>query len=103
MLVDTRHELLVNKLGALLSRSEIRDLADVRELAEGGDLERALRDAGRKDGGFSPLSLLWILKGLPVEELSSDFAPSLRDGLPQFRDELVNRISRLTAPVDPGL
>jgi hypothetical protein len=61
--VDTPHEILVNKLCALLGRAELRDLVDLKGLlASGGDLERALGDAPRKDGGFSPLTLAWILK-----------------------------------------
>lgn len=65
--VDDPHEILVNKLCALLSRSEPRDLEDVRVLVEaGGDLQRALGDAPRKDGGFSPLTLAWVLQSLPL-------------------------------------
>jgi phosphoribosyl-dephospho-CoA transferase len=45
ILVETPHQLLVNKLCALLSRSELRDLVDVRVLIESGlDLTRALAD-----------------------------------------------------------
>jgi hypothetical protein len=61
--VDTPHEILVNKLCALLGRAELRDLIDVRDLlGSGGNLAQALRDAPRKDGGFSPLTLAWVLK-----------------------------------------
>jgi hypothetical protein len=61
--VDTPHEILVNKLCALLGRAELRDLIDVRDLlGMGGNLEQALRDAPRKDGGFSSLTLAWVLK-----------------------------------------
>lgn len=61
--VDTPHEILVNKLCALLGRAELRDLIDLKELlARGGNLGRALTDAPRKDGGFSPLTLAWVLK-----------------------------------------
>ena len=61
--VDTPHEILVNKLCTLLGRAELRDLIDLQELlARGGNLEHALRDAPRKDGGFSPLTLAWVLK-----------------------------------------
>ncbi|MDP2307244.1 MAG: nucleotidyl transferase AbiEii/AbiGii toxin family protein [Pseudomonadota bacterium] len=77
--VDTRHEILVNKLTALLGRSAIRDLVDVGALlADGGDLDRAIVDAGRKDGGFSPPTLAWLLAQLPVEALaeSSGIDPS---------------------------
>lgn len=41
--VDSPEEILANKLCALLSRSEIRDLVDVRELENAGfSLENAL-------------------------------------------------------------
>lgn len=69
--VDSAHEILVNKLCALLGRAEIRDLFDLEVLLErGGDLERALRDAPQRDGGFSSLTLAWVLKGLRVSELA---------------------------------
>ena len=59
------HELLVNKLCALLGRSELRDLRDVRALLQaGGDLEQALLDAPSKDGGLLP------------PDPSLDFSPS---------------------------
>ena len=65
--IDSRHEILVNKLCALLSRSEIRDLVDIDGLlAAGGDLERAVQDAPKKDGGFSGLTLAWLLRQFPM-------------------------------------
>lgn len=69
--VDSKHEILVNKLTALLGRSAIRDLIDVGALlADGGDLDRAILHAGQKDGGFSPPTLAWLLDQLPVEALA---------------------------------
>ena len=82
-------------------RKELRDLRDVRELLQtGGDLERALADAPRKNGGFSPLMVAWILRGLsvhdmaPVGELSAEETAELA----RFRDELVARLTRAAAP-----
>ena len=44
IMVETPHQLLVNKLCALLSRSELRDLIDIRALVDSGaDLSRAIR------------------------------------------------------------
>jgi hypothetical protein len=84
ILVDTPHEITVNKLGALLSRSELRDLEDLRALvAAGADLDRALADAPIKDGGFSPILLAWTLTQLDLrlaprlgfdEQALADFA-----------------------------
>lgn len=67
--VDSRHEILVNKLCALLHRSEVRDLFDIAALvAAGGDLDRALSDAPRKDGGFSALTLGWSLSNWQIAD-----------------------------------
>ncbi len=92
LLVDTPHEILVNKLTALLGRSALRDLVDVGALlAAGGDLERALHDASLKDGGFSPPTLAWLLEQFPVEALA---ASHQRDAAPlvALRDHLVRRL-----------
>lgn len=103
--VDFPHEILVNKLSALLGRSELRDLRDVETLlSEGGDLERAVADAPRKDGGFSPLILGWVLKGFQVEKLAGRAGLSAEetDALVAFRDRLVDRLAVLGAPPDVG-
>ncbi|MDP2308761.1 MAG: nucleotidyl transferase AbiEii/AbiGii toxin family protein [Pseudomonadota bacterium] len=92
ILVDCRAEILVNKLGALYSRWEIRDLVDVKALVEAGeDLDAALGLVSRKDGGFSPPDLAWVLRTLNVAALAKadgyDAAALLA-----FRDELVDRL-----------
>jgi len=102
VVVDSPHEILVNKLCALLSRAELRDLVDIRALLEsGGDLESALADAPRKDGGFSPLTLVWLLRDWPVEVLARDA------GLPQEEVQAIERfraslLERLLAKVGPS-
>lgn len=94
ILVDTPHEILVNKLCALLGRQAIRDLVDVQALLEaGGDLERAVRDAPRKDGGFSPPTLAWLIQDLPVERLTWDSGYDTKRLL-AFREDLVRRLLR---------
>ena len=100
--IDTPHEILVNKLCALLHRSELRDLIDVRALlAGGGDLIRALGDAPRKDGGFSPLTLAWILEGLQIRPMgeASGLSEDEVTSLESYRQELVREITKVT---DPG-
>lgn len=102
ILVDTPHEILVNKFCALLSRAELRDLRDVRELlAHGGDMARALGDAPRKDTGFSPLVLAWLLKDLPIRSMAR--VDALGDdeitSLERFRDDLVASLLRSSGPV----
>ena len=101
ILVETSHQLLVNKLCALLSRSELRDLVDVRELlAKGEDLVRALQDCPRQDAGFSPLTFGWSMRGLRLDRLGVALgfdAVEIR-GLEQFRDELVERVVTAAFP-----
>lgn len=93
ILVDTPHEVLVNKLCALMHRSELRDLVDIEALlAHGGDLDRALSDAPSKDGGFSALTLGWVLSGWNVAEIARDAGLGDRaEELERFRDDLLRR------------
>ncbi len=92
--VDTLHEILVNKLCAVLGRAAIRDLVDIGALLDaGGDFDRALRDAPLKDSGFSPPTLAWLLRELDIAALASS---SALDPLPlvALRDSLVARLLR---------
>ena len=71
--VDTLRELFAQKLCALLSRTELRDLEDIGAiLDEGVDLERGLADAASKDGGFSPPTLAWLLGNFPLERAADE-------------------------------
>ena len=65
--IDTPEEILANKLCALLSRSEIRDLVDVRQLEIAGiDLNSALEFSAKKDSGFSLAQLAWVLSQIAI-------------------------------------
>lgn len=99
--VDDPHEILVNKLNTLLSRTELRDLVDVEALlATGGDLERALVDASTKDGGFSALTCAWALSQLPVERLGrvAGLTSEATAHLLAFRDALAARLRAAGQP-----
>lgn len=98
--LDTRHEILVNKLGAMLHRAELRDLIDLQALlADGGDLQRALADANRKDGGFSALMLGYLLQGFPLQRQAAVASLPAEQvaALDRFRSELAQRLARLAA------
>lgn len=99
--VDSRRELLANKLATLLERSEVRDLADVKVLLDaGGDLEAALLDAPKKDTGFSPLTLAWVLERYDLRPAAGALGLTNEEvqELSSFRDELVERVTRSAAP-----
>jgi len=95
ILVDTPHQILVNKLCALLSRSELRDLEDVQALLNSGlDVRRALADAAVQDGGFSPLVFAWVLRELPIASLAKALgrAHGSVAAVERFRNELVEQV-----------
>jgi Nucleotidyl transferase AbiEii toxin, Type IV TA system len=99
--VDTPHEILVNKLCALLGRAEIRDLIDVRALLQSGiDLNQALLDAPRKDAGFSPLTLAWVLRDLHPTAMSriSSLDPAEAEELESFKERLISALLAAGAP-----
>ena len=94
--VDTLREIAANKICTLLSRSEIKDLIDLRELvASGIDLDRAFDDAERKDRGADPATLAWILDELrigPEALLPGAVDPAELD---RFRADFATRLRAL--------
>jgi len=101
LVVDTPYEILVNKLCTLLGRAELRDLEDVGALlARGGDLERAMADAPRKDGGFSALTLAWVLENLDIQGIGSVTGLGSEQivALDRIRRDLVEQLLRASRP-----
>ncbi len=99
--VDSPHEILVTKLCTLLSRAEIRDLVDVQGLlGAGGDFDRALADAPRKDAGFSPLTLSWVLKTTEFRSMAKALGWKKEEveALERFRDSLIQKLLTAGAP-----
>ena len=99
--VDTTHEILVAKLTALLERIEMRDLVDVQALlAAGTDLMPAVRDAPKKDGGFSAMTLAWVLHGFEVAPLARALGWSETEtaAADAFRRELIERLMNISKP-----
>ncbi|MCP9494840.1 MAG: nucleotidyl transferase AbiEii/AbiGii toxin family protein [Pyrinomonadaceae bacterium MAG19_C2-C3] len=92
--IDSPEEILANKLCALLSRSEVRDLVDVRELEKAGfNLEDALSVAQQKDTGLTPAQLAWVLNQI---KFGDDLTPPGEVSVAQLRNYLGDLIARLT-------
>jgi hypothetical protein len=86
--VDTLRDLFAQKLCALLSRTELRDLEDVGALLDAGlDLPRGLADAATRDGGFSPPTLAWLLESFPIARAGEEGRDQAR--LQAVRDRLM--------------
>jgi len=94
--LDTLREMAANKVCALISRAEVRDLVDLRALLDAGQsLEQALEDAGRKEAGADPATLAWVLSQMrigPEARLPEGVSPAV---LEAFRGELVRRLQAL--------
>jgi len=98
--VDSPEEILANKLCALLSRSEIRDLVDVRELENAGfSLKNALSAAAKKDSGLTPAQLAWVLNQIKFGE---DFEPPGNISVSELREYLNDLIEKLKQLAFPG-
>jgi len=98
--IDSPEEILANKLCALLSRSEVRDLVDVRELEKAGfSLENALSVAQQKDTGLTAAQLAWVLSQI---SLGDDLTPPGNVSVVELRDYLGNLTARLNRLAFPG-
>lgn len=93
--LDSPEEIFANKLCALLSRSEVRDLVDIRALELAGfSLQDALIAAGQKDSGLTPAQLAWVLSEI---SFSDDLTPPGEVPLKTLRDYLANLSARLAS------
>ncbi len=101
--VDSLEEIAANKVCALLSRNEPKDLVDLDRLLRAGlPLEEVLKDAELKDAGVSPASLAFVLDQWRIGEeaaLPGDADPR---ELERFRRELVERLARMSFPAPPA-
>lgn len=97
--VDTVEEIFANKLCALLSRSEIRDLVDVRQLERSGlSLDDALKAAEKKDSGLTPAQLAWVLSQIELGDQTHLPGDVSVDDLKHYLEELINTLRRLALP-----
>jgi hypothetical protein len=99
--VDSMHEILAAKLAALLGRTELRDLVDVMALLDAGtDLAAALRDAPKKDAGFSALTLGWVLHSFETAPLARalGWTEEQAADVDAFRRQLIERLTQIARP-----
>ncbi len=99
VLVDQPGEIAANKLCALLDRTEVRDLVDLKLLlASGLQLSDVVRDAQRKHMGADPATLAWVLsQSRPVAAavVPEGMSPAEIDA---FREELIAELTRMAVP-----
>lgn len=101
ILVESPLALLAEKLCALLGRAEPRDLDDVARLLDAGtDLRAAVELAPSIDGGFSALTLAWVLHRLDLQPIAEQagYAAERRLQLDRVRRDLVDRLTEAPPP-----
>lgn len=98
--VDDLRDMVANKLGALLGRSEVKDLVDLYFLAEEGLDPLAFLEAARqRDGGIEPATLAWVLHEMPLDLAEVALVRPLEPAsLAAFRDTLIDRLLALAWP-----
>jgi len=97
--VDPAEEIFANKLCALLGRSEVRDLVDVRALESLGlSLTEALAAGQRKDGGLTPAQLAWVLSQITIGEEAKPPGGVTPAELHDYLRGLIDRLVRLAHP-----
>lgn len=97
--IDSAEEILANKLCALLSRSEIRDLVDIYEL-EKTDLriEDIISAASLKDSGLTSAQLGWVLSQI---KFGNDAIIPSRLSVTELRnylEKLIKRLAKISFP-----
>ncbi|HMT08162.1 MAG TPA: nucleotidyl transferase AbiEii/AbiGii toxin family protein [Pyrinomonadaceae bacterium] len=97
--VDAPEEILANKLCALLSRSEIRDLVDLRAIELSGfSLEDVFANAQKKDSGLTAAQLSWVLSQIQIGEESELPANVSPGSLREYLEDLKERLVKLALP-----
>ena len=97
--LDPLEEIFTNKLTALVSRGEIRDLVDVLLIErEGLRVEDFVAPALAKDGGCTPATVAWVLSEISVgtdAELPAGIDPA---ELRAFLSDLIVRLRSVAYP-----
>ncbi len=98
--VDTLHEIMLNKITTLISRSELKDIVDLYFIEkEGFRIETYFEEAQQKDGGLDPSMISLLLDSVSVAELPDYMIKPLTLGeLQTFVDDLKRRMALLAYP-----
>lgn len=98
--LDSLREILINKICAILGRSEPRDLVDLFFLDRAGfRVVQALTDARRKDAGLTSAQLAWAIGQVPLDRLPDGLiVPVSLEELRTFRAQLVEALEKISFP-----
>ena len=102
IVVDTLHEIFVNKITTLISRCEIKDLVDLYFLEQNGmQIEEHFDQAIQKDGGIDPAMISNILHSVQIDELPDYLIKPIQlHELRDYIESLRKRMAILAYPQD---
>ncbi len=96
--VDPPREILANKLCALLSRAEPRDIVDVMFLERSGlRVEEVIDSARKKDTGLTPAQLAWVLQQIRIGD-DARIPAGTPDEVRSFVRDICERLGRMAFP-----
>jgi hypothetical protein len=91
--VESLRDQRANKLGAVLGRSELRDLVDLWFIERAGlSAIEGFEDALTKDAGMDPAWFAWAIAQIEIEPLRGMIALFDEEELRTFRDRLVRDV-----------
>jgi hypothetical protein len=98
--LDPPEEIIVNKVCAIVGRSELRDLVDLFCLDRAGyRVLDALHAAARKDPGVTPATLAWAIAQVGLDRLPEGLlVPVSLEELRRFTAQLLGDLERLSFP-----
>jgi len=98
--VDVPEEMTVNKLCALLGRSEFKDLVDLFYLQKSGyPAIEYVEKAEQKEGGLSCATLAYVLENMDITRMPDKLKQSVSpEELELFRAELVELLLKSALP-----
>lgn len=100
IVLDRPEEILANKLCALVSRAELRDIVDVRALLRAGlSLPDGVALAQQKDAGVTPAQIGWLLGEVRITDATRIPGDVTADELRAFVHELRRELARIAAPL----
>ena len=96
IVVDTLEEIGINKICALVGRSEIKDIVDLYFIARSGfSVTENIENARKKDGGVDPSVLSFLLDQIPLDTVECQFVAdfdeaSFRDFVSKLKNDLAD-------------
>ncbi len=102
--VDTLHEIVVNKITTLISRTELKDIVDLYFLEKAGyRIDDYFEEARQKDGGLDPAMISLLLDSLQITEVPDYLIkPLALSELCTFIDDLKRSMALMAFPSAPN-